>query len=253
MGRSARPGTLTAARWADGRSDDAWRGARVESRATERGLVIEAVVLALVAPLEPVPMIGFIVVLGSRRGRANGRGFIAGWVASALAVAAVAVVLAGHLPSRDSPTPVRWVAAAEVVVGFALLGLWHHRRRAVTAERVPPRWLAKIDHLGPFGAAAVGAFIQPWPLVAASAAAVLRATPSATGRAAGLVTVVVASASPFAAVLLFASRHPDQADRRLRVLRAWIDAHQRGAVNTVLLIIGLWLVGHGAVAVLAAK
>ena len=81
----------------------------------------ELLILGVVITVEPLPVVGFILVLGSDHARRNGFAFIAAWIASlAAVVAATLLVTGGQPPSRNSAAAL-WSAIASIVVGLGLM------------------------------------------------------------------------------------------------------------------------------------
>ena len=54
---------------------------------------------------------------------------------------------------------------------------WRHRNRA----RRTPAWVARLDMMSPWAAAAIAALLQPWTLVAAAAVTAAQARLSGVG------------------------------------------------------------------------
>ena len=109
--------------------------------------------LGLVIALEPLPIIGFILVLSTERGARNGAAFIAAWIRA--------------WPRSSSP---RWcspagsaapghgarplVALAYLVLGAFLLGVAARvRRRPADVPRPQPSWMKRVDGMKAAGAA----------------------------------------------------------------------------------------------------
>jgi len=216
--------------------------------------MIQALALALLAAVEPLSLIGFIAVLGSRGGRRNTRAFIIGWLLCASAIALVTVLIAGGGHAAHASEAVASAAMVQLAAGLGVLGLFvlRRRRRRTPRAHEAPRWLAKVDDLRPAGAATTGALVQGWPIVAAAVGAVLRSVNSAAGRAAGIAAVIIVCTSTFLTAHVLAGRAPERTAARLAALRAWIEAHQERVVDLLLLAVSAYLVVHGVLAVLSA-
>ncbi len=208
--------------------------------------------LALLAAIEPLGIIAFIAVLGSRGGRRNTLGFIAGWVLCACVVALVVTLAAGRTRSGDVSTLISSAGLLQIALGVvALLYLVHrHRRdRSTTGRTVVAR--PKEDTLGPVGAALIAAGLQGWPVVAGAVAAVLESTTNPTGRLLGTAMVVVVSSSTYVAAHVLAGRAPERTAAWLAALKTWIDSHRERAIDILLLAAGSYLVVHGVLTQLA--
>ncbi len=214
-------------------------------------MVLSALGLALLAAIEPLGIIAFIAVLGSRGGRRNTRGFIVGWVLSACVVAVLTIWAHGDGHSIHVSTVIGSAGLLQVALGVVALAYLVWRRRRDPAPDQPGPDLLKEDHLGPVGAALIGAGVQGWPVVAAAVAAVLTATVSTTGRVLGVAAVVLVSSSTYIGAHVLAGREPERTAARLASIKAWIEAHRERVIDVLLLAVGGYLVVHGVLAQLA--
>jgi hypothetical protein len=209
--------------------------------------VISALALAVVAAIQPLGLIAFMGVLGSRGGRRNARGFILGWVACAGAVALVTFLLAGGDDPGRAVAVIGSAGFAQIGLGLiALLYLVVRRRRDPTPVERSDDASTKADGLGPIGAAWIGALLQGWPVVAAAVAAVLKSTDGAIGRLLGVAAVIAVSVSTYVAIYVMAGRDPERTGAWLEARRRWFDAHRRRVIDILLLGAGSYLVIHGS-------
>ena len=226
--------------------------------------MIGALLLALLAPLEPLPLIAFIVVLSSRHGRSGALGFTGGWIVSAVIIAVAVWATAGSAPASEGSTPIAWVGALQVALGLGLVVLGVRRRNSGRAdgpldgptdgptERTQPRWMTGVDNLGLVGAAVLGLLIQPWGVVAAADVAVLRTYDASPARFAGIVAVTVTCTAPYAIASLLAFLRPEQTTRRLAAVRPWFESHQRSMLSALIWFVAAWLILHGLTIMLTA-
>jgi threonine/homoserine/homoserine lactone efflux protein len=77
--------------------------------------VTHSLFIALVITLEPLPVIAFILVLGTDRGVRNGAAFIAGWIACLVVMIVGTLTLTGGQPLQESSAP--------ATAGLVLIGL----------------------------------------------------------------------------------------------------------------------------------
>ncbi len=208
-------------------------------------MLLDLVILGLAIALEPFPLVAFILILGAWHGTRKGLGFILGWLACLVAVLAAVVVLRGPQPPRPHTVPSTAVLVVEILLGLLLLvvALRAWRRRA--APRKQPSWMGRLDRLSPWAAAGLGALLQPWTLVAAGAATVVRADLSHAGNYLALLLFCLLATSSFLAMELWATLAPQAAAVRLEGVRLWIDDHRDRAIVLVSLLVGLWLAGSG--------
>ena len=211
-------------------------------------LLVTLVVIGLVMAVEPLPVIGFILVLSTPRGRPNGFAFLLGWVATMVAIAAGVVALDGTWDTGGGGSKQQLGYAIQLVAGLALLALWRVRRRrpAPSAAPAPPGWMRRIDRLNPAGAAALGFLLQPWPLTAAGMGAILHADVGVTESIVAAVVFVVVSAAGLLAMLGYEVLSPDAARRRLGALRSWLETHRSAAITFTAGVAGAWLAVTGA-------
>ena len=144
----------------------------------------DLLLLGVVIALEPLPIIGFILVLSTPRGPRNGLGFIGGWVVCLAAIIVAAAALDGGKPLKSGSAPSTAAAAVTIALGVGLgaYAAWKHLHPR-TGPPKQPGWAKKLDQIGPGGAAVIGVLLQPWALVAAGGVRVLRA--GALGRRLG--------------------------------------------------------------------
>ena len=208
-------------------------------------MLLDLVILGLAITLEPFPLVAFILILGARRGTMKGLAFVLGWLACLVAVIAAVVVLRGPQPPKPDTLPSTAVLVVKIILGVVLILVaargW--RRRGV--PRTQPTWLGRLDGLSPWAAAGLGAFLQPWTLVAAGAAAVVQADLSRAGDYVALLFFCLLATSSFLLMELWATFAPQVAAVRLAGVRLWIDGHRDQAIVVVSLAVGFWLLGTG--------
>ena len=77
--------------------------------------------LAIGMALSPVPIIAVVLMLTSRRARANGPLFVLGWLAGLGVVGAIVLSIAGPAGASSPGSPATWVSWVKVVLGLLLL------------------------------------------------------------------------------------------------------------------------------------
>jgi threonine/homoserine/homoserine lactone efflux protein len=208
-------------------------------------VLLDLVILGLAIALEPFPLVAFILILGARHGTRKGLGFILGWLACLVAVLAAVVVLRGPQPPKPDTLPSTAVLVVKIILGVLLLAValraWRHKG----APRKQPAWTGRLDRLSPWAAAGLGAFLQPWTLVAAGAATVVRADLSHAGDYLALLFFCLLATSSFLVMEVWATLAPQAAAVRLGGVRLWIDGHRDQAIVLVSLVVGLWLAATG--------
>ena len=202
--------------------------------------------LALTITLEPLPIIGFILVLSTDRGARNGAAFIAGWVACFVAMIVLTLALTGGEPVKTSSAPATagLVVSALIGAGFLVLAYvrYTHPKTGPTKE---PSWMKRLDGLRPGGAAVLGVLLQPWPLVAAGAVDVSQAQLSNVWSIVGLVAFCVVGSASLLIMEAYAVASPETSRAALARLRAWLEGHRDQAITVLATLIGAWLLFKG--------
>lgn len=199
--------------------------------------------LGLAIAIEPLPIIGFILVLSTDRGVRNGGAFLGAWVACLIAVMAATLALTGGAPVASSSIPAAASSVVSLLIGLLLLGVAIERRVHPRPEPPPPPgWAKRLDDLHPTGAAVLGVLLQPWPLVAAGAADVMKADLTKGESIAQLVAFAVLATSGLLAMQIWSMASPEAAHAKLDALRAWIDRHRDQAITILAFLVGGWLV-----------
>jgi hypothetical protein len=207
----------------------------------------DLLLLGVTIALEPLPIIGFILVLSTPRGPRNGLGFIGGWLVCLVAIVLAAAALDGGKPLAPSSQPSTAASAATILfgAGLALYGLYR-QLHPHTGPPKEPSWAKKLDQIGPGGAAVIGVLLQPWALAAAGGVRVLQQGLSEAWSILAAVLFVLVSTSVLAGMEIFALLDPDRARDRLGALRDWLSRHRDRAIVILSLVAGIYLIVRGA-------
>jgi hypothetical protein len=208
----------------------------------------DLVLIGLVITLEPLPVIGFILVLAGRHGVRNGLAYIAAWVVTLVAIVAGTLAVTGGHPPATQSAPGRGVAIGTVVIGLLLVGIGvrqHRRLRTNPPRKPPPKWMGKLDDMSPWAAAGLGFLLQPWALVAAGVASVAEADVSSAASVTYLVLFCLLSTSSILAMEGYAIFAHEDANRRLDGLRQYLDTHRERGIEVLALVIGVVVVAKG--------
>ena len=205
--------------------------------------VFDLILIGLAVTLEPLPIIGFILILSSERGKFKGAAFILGWLLSLVVVVAGTVLVTGGKPPKPATAPSTGVLAAKILFGVILIGLAYRQRARTGRPKKQPTWMTKLDHLSVWVAFSLGILLQPWVLVGAGAAAVTQLHISSIGSYALLVVFCLVCTASILTMELFSLFWPEAAAQRLDGLKEWLTIHRDEAIIVLSLIVGLWLVG----------
>jgi Sap, sulfolipid-1-addressing protein len=204
-------------------------------------VVLDLVIIGLAITLEPLTLIAFILILAARKGLWKGLAFIAGFMASVVAVIVAVLLTTGGDPPRQHTAPSTAVLVVKALLGVLLIWIGLRQRRRRGRPRKPPGWMARLDHMSPAAAVGLGAFLVPWSLVAIGAATVVQAKLSTPGDWLALIAFCLLAGSTFLVMELYAAFSPEAAQARLGRVRTWIDAHTDQAIIVGALAIGCFL------------
>jgi hypothetical protein len=206
-------------------------------------VVLDLLLIGLAITLEPFPLTAFILLLSADKGVWKGLAFILGWLACLVAVIVAVFLLTGNSPPRPQTTPSTAVLAIKLALGVGLILVAERQRRRLGRPRKRPGWMARLDKLSLWSAAALAAFLQPWALVAAGAATVSGAKLASVGSYLALAGFCLLATSSVLYLELYVTFAGDRAGTRLQGLRDWLDSHQDQVIIAVCLLLGLWLAG----------
>jgi threonine/homoserine/homoserine lactone efflux protein len=206
-------------------------------------VVLDLLLTGLAIALEPFPLAAFILILSSQKGTGKGLAFILGWLACLVVVVTAVVLTTGGHPPKPQTAPSTAVLAVKLTLGLVLILLAVRQRRRMGRPRKPPTWMASLDRLSLWSAAGLGAFLQPWTLVAAGAATVVQANLSTAGGYVTLMLFCLLGTSSFLYLELYAAFAPAAAGARLDRLRTWLDTHRDQVIIVIFLLLGFWLAG----------
>jgi threonine/homoserine/homoserine lactone efflux protein len=210
--------------------------------------------LAVVVAIAPVPIIAVVLMLLSPRAGGTSAGFLVGWIAGTAGLTTAVVLLTGgnDRGGGRSTTVASW---AELVLGVLLLVLagqqW--RVRPTPGELLEsPRWTSAVDRLTAGRAGGVGLVLSTANpknfLVCVAAGATIAAGDLGGAQAGWSVVVFTAIAVSTVAVPVLGYA----VGRRRMVgpldsLRRWLTVHSRAVTVTLLLVLGVVLLGQGLV------
>jgi hypothetical protein len=209
-------------------------------------VTVDLLLIALAISLEPIPITGYILLLGSRGGTAKGWGFLAGWVGCFVVVLAGTALLTGGKPPREHTAPSTAGLIVRILLGVGLLALAWRQRRLTGRPRKEPKWQKGLDNLGIPAAAGFAALLQPWGLVAAGAAIATKADLSSPATIITLIAFILIATSSYLVMQVCAVWRPAATAARLAGLQQWIDTHRDPVLIVLYVGVGLWLVGKSA-------
>jgi threonine/homoserine/homoserine lactone efflux protein len=207
---------------------------------------------AAAVALSPFPVIAVVLMLGTPRARSNGPMFALGWLVGLTAVIAIVITVAGGASDPDSSTAdtVEW---GKVVLGVVFLVMalrqWRKRPRG-DEETTMPAWMAAIDGFTPVRSLGLGvalSAVNPKNLVLtmAGAATIARAgLPADEEILAAAIFIVLASTTVVGCVAAYLVA-TEKVEGPLARLKDFMAKHNTAIMVTVLLLLGLKILGDG--------
>src|SRR3954463_342242 len=93
--------------------------------------------------ISPLPIVAVVLMLVSRRGRANGPAFVVGWVVGLAIVGAIVLAVSSGAGASGSGEPATWVSVLKLALGALLLLVgvrgWRGRPRD-HGQASMPKW-----------------------------------------------------------------------------------------------------------------
>lgn len=213
------------------------------------GVVIgEILPLSIGVAISPIPIIAAILMLFSARAASTSTGFLLGWVLGIVVATAAFTALAGTLQTGGEPSAVAsWIKIGLGVL-LVLVGVRQWRGRG--GQHETPAWMTAIDGFTFPKALGLGfllSAVNPKNLImAAGAGLTIGSAAAGLGGdvAAVAVFAVIASSTvaiPVIAYLVAAERMSGP----LESLRKWLQDNNATVMATLILVIGVVLVGKG--------
>jgi hypothetical protein len=208
--------------------------------------------LAVVVAISPVPIIAVLLMLLSPRAGGAGAGFLAGWIAGTAGLTTVVVLLTGSAdPGGGGST--RVASWAELVLGVLLLALavqqWRTRPEPGALPRSTP-WMSPLDRLTAVRAGALAlvlSAVNPKNFLMCVAAGVTIATGDLAGAQVSwsVVLFTVTAASTVAVPVFAYALGGRRMTEPLEWLRRRLTAHSAAFTVTLLVVLGVVLIGQG--------
>src|SRR5262249_26658466 len=208
---------------------------------------------ALGVALSPIPIAAVVLMLLTGRSRANGMAFILGWVSGLALVGALVLSIAGTGaigPVEDSP---KWLSIAVSALGLAFLlaalKQWRVRPRGRDPVKTP-KWMAALEEFSPVRAVGAGVLLSALnpknlALAVVAATAIAHTSVSRPEQVAGYTLFVLIASIGIGAPMLISLALGDRSADLLKWLKNWLARHNAAIMATLLLVIGVKLIGDG--------
>jgi threonine/homoserine/homoserine lactone efflux protein len=203
--------------------------------------------LAVAVGISPIPIIAVILMLTSKRARANGPAFLIGWIAGIGIVGALVLLVIKPLRANVEGEPATWVNVVQLVLGLflVLLAVRQWRGRGETSE---PAWMDAVDDFSPAKALSTGlvlAAVNPKNFLLSVAAAETIAGTGISGTdetiayAVFALVATIGVAAPVAIYFLMG----DRAGPLLGAVRTWMARNNAVIMAVLFVVIGAKLIG----------
>jgi threonine/homoserine/homoserine lactone efflux protein len=207
---------------------------------------------ALFVAISPIPLVAVVALLAGPNGRRNGVAFLLGWLIGLLVAGAVLVVILGAPDdsNESSSNAHGWLFIALGVLMFWLAVKQLRLRPQDGADPTLPSWLAKVDALNAWHAAALAAglaVVNPKNLILIAGAATAAAQTGAS------TTECIEAMVVFAFVALIGPAIPvgarlfagDRAEPLLAKWRAWLSRNSAVILAVICTAIAIKLLTDG--------
>jgi hypothetical protein len=207
--------------------------------------------LAAGIAISPIPIIAVVLMLTSRKARANGPAFVLGWLLGLGIVGVIVLSLAGSAGASTSGSPAAWVSWLKIVLAVLLLlvaARQFARRPHGGEEAQMPTWMATIDKTSPLAAIGLAAALSGANpknlLLAAGGAATIAQTgiPAGQQAVAYLVFALIGTLGVGIPVGIYFAMG-ERSEKLLAGLKGWMSQYNAVIMSVLCLIIGVKLIG----------
>ena len=217
------------------------------------GVIGEILPSALGIAISPIPIIAAILMLLSPRAKDTSVGFLLGWIVGIIVALVVFILLSSIIPASDPGASKPIVGWITIILGVLVLLLavqeWRGRPHA-GRESPLPGWMKAVDSMNAgrgFGLGFLLSAVNPKNLLMAVAGGLAIGSAALTiGQTviASAIFVVIAASTVLVPVVayLIASK---QMAAPLERLRVWLVHNDAAIMATLLLVIGVVLIGKG--------
>jgi threonine/homoserine/homoserine lactone efflux protein len=213
----------------------------------------EVLALALVVTISPLNIIPAILLLFTRRPRANALSFLAGFIFGIAALLALFVAIARAVDLSPGSDHGSWAGVVKLALGVYLVvaAVRKFRGRPKVGEQASmPKWMDGMTNYTPgksLGAGAALGALNPKNVIVGLAAAVtvtsgdLSDAQQIAACAIYLFVAMLGVATPLLAMMLLGDRAQDV----LGEWRTWLEHNSATVMSVLFLIFGVVLIGQG--------
>jgi len=203
--------------------------------------------LGVAMALQPLPALATVVLLSVQRGIRKAWAFFFGEFLVVFAIGAVTVALQIGT-SRQSAGKAASVVTLVAGIVLLLLGAWFALRSHRGTNAKEPSWLARLDQMEPWPAFLLGMFLPTYVIVIAAGAHIVGTHPGTSAAVAGMLVFVALGTSTVYVPIVLAQLAPKRSGPARARVRDWLVRDWREVGAVLLVVVGAFLVGKGAVA-----
>lgn len=205
---------------------------------------------AIAVALNPIPIVGVVLVLGTPRARSSGAAFAIGWVFGLAALSVIVVLVLGSGVDPDTETGIEWFKVAVGIV-FLLMAAQKWKKRPRDGEIAEmPKWMDSIASIttpraAMLGAGLSGANPKNLALTLAASASISGAGLDRADTTLAILAYVALGSITVAGSVLFFFLSPRRAARPLAAVGQFMSDNSAAIMMVVLLLLGAKLLGDG--------
>jgi len=208
---------------------------------------------AIAVAISPLPIVAVILMLFSKKAKANSLAFLVGWIIGLAAVCAIVTAIGSTQNMAAGSGASNASYGLKIILGLLLLFLavrnWKKRPKPGEQPKMPA-WMSSIDTLKPgkaFLLAVALAGINPKNLALTLAAAlyVAQASLATTQAVAALAIFIVIASLTIALPVLLNLFMGEKAAGTLNSWKMWLTTNNSTVMFVLLLVFGFVLLGEG--------
>ena len=214
------------------------------------GAIGELLPYAAGVALSPIPIVAVVLMLDTRRGRANGVAFSVGWIVGLVAVSVVVLVVTGGSDDSGSTTAttVDWV---KLLLGglFHAMAVRQWRGRLTAGQEAEmPAWMPRVDPFSPvqslgLGLALSAANPKNLALAAAAGAAIAQSGVDAADDVIAVAVFVVLASVTVVGLVVASLVGGSRVAGFLEGVRTFMAQHNAVIMMVILIVLGAKLIG----------
>ena len=203
--------------------------------------------LGVAMALQPLPVLAIVVLLSVERGVRKAWAFCLGEFVVMFGIGAAAVALQFGTSQESASRAASLVTLAAGAI-LLVLGSWLILQSGRAGDVKEPSWLAKLDQMDPWPAFLLGLFLPTYVIAIAAGAHIAGTHPGATAAVAGMLVFLVVGMSTVYTPIVLAQLAPARSGPARTRLHDWLVRDWRRVGAVLLLVVGAFLIGKGALA-----